>query len=107
MLISDLNYVESINAADADVKGAGGAKFNTLIKKYVDINERIKIDVNKTLVGVSAVFGNLATAEAGSDSLGPNSLSETNSFTQSVYRLGSQSYSSSISSTNGDRFPSL
>ena len=101
MLISDLNYVESINSTDADVNGAGGAYFNTLIKKRVDIYENINVNVLKTVVGISGVLGNIATAESGSDALGLNSLAETNTFTQSVQNYGSQSYSSAISSVNG------
>ena len=85
MIISDLNYLESV---DSDVIGGFNLGYD-VSKIYFD--ERFKID--KDVNSKTYVKGNLATAEA--DAYGKDSLSQTFTYVHPMY-----SNSVSISATN-------
>lgn len=71
--------------------------FDTRVKKVVDIDVDVNLDVWKTVDSFTVVYGNLATAEAGADAIGHDTLSETETFTKVIQDYASQSFSSSIS----------
>lgn len=95
MFITDLNHLEVV---DANVAGAGGVYFNSRIYKDVNINEKIKIDIDKKVNSFVDIKGNLATAQSSADAYGSNTLAETNTFVQTT-PYSSESYSSGVAGT--------
>lgn len=95
MFITDLNYLEVV---DANVAGASGYGHRPTFdfSKRIDIYERIYKDVYKDVYSVAFVFGNTADAEAVADAYGDNSLSETLTVTKAT-GYSSNSYSGSLS----------
>ena len=85
MIISDLNYLESV---ETDVVGGFNLGYD-----YSNIYFREDFKIDKDVNSKTRVKGNLATAEA--DAVGKDSLSQTFTYVNPMY-----SNSVSISATN-------
>jgi hypothetical protein len=97
MLISDLNYFE---AAEANVVGGYyGTYFNFNFNKDIDVKKNIDVYIDKDVFSLTYVKGNLAEAEAGAQSYGPDSLAETLTFSYTD-PYSSVAVSESTSATN-------
>ena len=92
MIISDLNYMEAV---DADVQGASGVNFVTNVKKDVDINKYINVDIDKYVDSHVKISGNLGAAEASANAYGDNTLAETETFAQATDH-SSEAFSDSV-----------
>ncbi|MBT9314450.1 hypothetical protein [Leptothoe spongobia] len=95
MIISDLNYMETVAT---DVQGAGGVTFNSNIDKDVNIDVDVDFDIDKDVDVFVNIKGNLATAEASADAFGDNTLAETEAFAQTSYNF-SEAFSSATAAT--------
>lgn len=94
MIISDLNYLETV-AEEASV--VGGIK-NVRRKQVLIFKERI--DIKKKIVGHVKVKGNLAFAEGDAQAFGKNTLAQslTDTYTDQGYGSTASSTSNSASS---------
>lgn len=102
MIISDLNYLESVNEEVTGGRGRGrGADIDgkIRIKKDVDIRVNVYETYDKAVFGFADIKGNLATAEAGADAYGYNTFTETITFTDAT-PYSSESYSGSVSAVD-------
>lgn len=94
MIISDLNYLESVNT-EASKSLAGGGDIAFSIQSNVDINKTVNFDINKV---VNANVNNpdqLATAQSDAEAFGINALAETDTYTY-VTDQEAFSYSESV-----------
>ncbi len=95
MIISDLNYLESVNTeASKSLAGGGDISFN--IASNVDINKKVNFDIVKN---VNANVNNpdqLATAQSDAEAFGTYALAETDTYTY-VTDQEAFSYSESVS----------
>lgn len=82
MIISDLKYVEDVDAQESGIVGSGGVTFNNNIKKNVELFKKARIDIKKNVESKVNVKGNLAELEGSADASGKNTLAELNGFTQ-------------------------
>ena len=99
MIISDLNYMEAVeaNVEGGRGRGRGGASFS--FKKRIDTDVKVRLDVVKDVDTWVILRGNLADAEAYADAYGKDSLAETLTVTKST-NFSSSAYSGSISASN-------
>jgi hypothetical protein len=90
----------TLSNADLDQVTAG-ATLNLDVAKNIASN--IALEVNKTVTAFSILVGHLADAEASSNAVGANSLSETLTIANVNQHAGkSESYSHSIAAANKD-----
>lgn len=98
MIISDLNYIESVQGnVEGGRGGSRGQSFN--FSKKIDTDVKVRLDVFKTVDSFVIVRGNLADAEAAADAYGHDSLAETLTVTKTT-GYSSSAYSGSISASN-------
>ena len=93
MIISDLNYLESV---DEEIFGGGGVTFNSNVDKNIDLYKEVYLDVYKDVYSYVDVYGNLATSEASADAYGKDTLAETDTFAQAYEDEHSEAYSQSL-----------
>lgn len=82
MIISDLKYVEDVDAQQSSIVGSGGVTFDNKITKKVELFKQARIDIKKNVESKVDVKGNLAELEGSADASGKNTLAELNGFTQ-------------------------
>ena len=70
------------------------------VRKDVDINVKVRVDIAKQALSKVAIIGQLADAEAQATTYGYDGLAETYTATD-VNPMSTAAYSSSISATNG------
>lgn len=99
MIISDLKYVEDVDAQESSIVGSGGVTFKNDIQKKVNLQKEAKINIQKNVVSKVDVKGNLAELEGSADASGKNTLSELSGFTQTEPGY-SAAYLESTSATN-------
>lgn len=92
MIISDLNYLHTV---DENVEGGYyfGDPVNTTIKENLDIKKRFD--------GVTKVKGNFAGSEGSAFAEGPNTSTQSITYTDAVYRRSSTSLATSVSAASG------
>ena len=95
MIISDLNYLETVNE---EVYGAGGVYFDSYVRKNVDIDVDVDVDIDKDVDVWVDIKGHLATAEASADAWGDNTLAETEAFAQTTDKY-SEAFSMATAAT--------
>jgi hypothetical protein len=95
MIISDLNY---LNAVDATVEG--GYFFGPSSKTVVNATIKEDLDINKNFFGKTIVIGNFAGAEATALSSGWNTSTQAISYTNVVQGKASASYATSVSAAS-------
>ena len=95
MIISDLNYLESV---DDEIFGGGGVNFDSYVNKDIYLDKSVYLDVYKDVYSYVDVYGNLATSEASADAYGEDTLAETDTFAQST-EYYSEAYSEALAAT--------
>lgn len=102
MIISDLNYLESVNTETSNsLAGGGDIAFD--INSYVDIQKYVNFDIDKDVYVDVYNRDQLATAQADAETFGPYGLAETDTFTY-VTREEAFSYSEAISALDLDPY---
>ena len=96
MIISDLNYLESV---EEEIFGGGGVNFDSFVEKDVDIDVDVDIDIDKDVDTDVVIDDNLATAEATADAFGNNTLAEVETAAQTT-AFSSEAFSSAIAATD-------
>jgi hypothetical protein len=91
MIISDLNYLETVDQATGII-GGGGVNFNSNIKKRKDIDVNINVDIKKKVKAKADFKGNFAFVEGVSDASGKNTFTEIEGGTQTEEGKLSQSF---------------
>ena len=101
MIISELNYLETVNE---EVVGAGGLDFNTNIKKNIYLQKKELLLAAKKVKADAYVSGNIAEGEAISDAIGKDGVAQTFTETQVVDGYFAGSYSQGLAATNGGSY---
>lgn len=91
MIISDLNYLETVDRATGII-GGGGVRFDSDIRKRKDIKVNIDVNINKKVKAKADFKGNFAFVEGVSDASGKNTFTEIEGGTQTVEGKLSQSF---------------
>ncbi len=102
MNISDLNYLEVVNSETGNaVTGAGDIKFT--VQKVVNLNKKVRLDINKKVHTDVKVKGQLATSEADAEVFGyKDALAEVDAFTYVDKKKGyTFAYAESTSAGDG------
>jgi hypothetical protein len=96
MIISDLNYLQAV---DANVEG--GYYFGPSSKTNVIAKIKEDLDIKKNFVGKTFVKGNFAGAQANADAIGKNTSTQAITETFAVQGKASSSVATSVSATSG------
>ena len=96
MNISELSYLEVVE--ETGIAGAGGVYFDSVVKKDVDLDKDVYLDVDKYVHSKVDLKGNLATAEASADAYGKDTLAEADTFAQTT-DYSSEAYSEALAAT--------
>lgn len=99
MIISDLKYVEDVDAQESSIVGSGGVTFNNKVSKKVELLKNENLNVKKNVESKAVIKGNLAELEGSADASGKNTLAELNGFSQTEPGL-SAAFLESTSATN-------
>ncbi len=96
MNISELSYLEVVE--ETGIAGAGGVKFDSVVKKDVDLDKDVYLDVDKDVDVKVNVKGNLATAEGSADAFGKDTVAEVDVFVQTT-DYSSEAYGEALAAT--------
>ena len=91
MIISDLNYLETVSQATGIV-GGGGVNFNSNIRKNKNIRVNIDVNIRKRVQANANFRGNFAFVEGVADAQGRDTFTEIEGGTQTVQGRLSQSF---------------
>lgn len=91
MILSDLNYLETVDQ-ETGIVGGGGVDFDSDIRKRKNINVNTNIRINKNVRARADFRGNFAFVEGTSDASGRDTFTEIDGATQTVENRGSASF---------------